>query len=265
MGNDLKSSLRGKETLIGSIVTLPSTDVAEMMSLVGWDYLWIDTEHATIDFAQAQRMVQAVGGRCPCLIRIPDNNEVWIKKALDIGCQGIVVPQVKTAEEAQRVVDGSLYPPEGKRSVGVSRAHDYGMSFQEYVQKANESLVIVLQVEHIEGVNQIEAIARVPGIDAILIGPLDLSGSLGVIGQIEHPQVQEAIGKVKRTCEEAGVSIGIFAADPVSAKHYVQQGFNLIALNMDIFYLWQAAKASYEEVRLAANHGASSGIERSGA
>jgi 2-keto-3-deoxy-L-rhamnonate aldolase RhmA len=253
MGNDLKASLRGKETIIGTIVTLPSTEVAEMMSLVGWDYLWIDTEHTTIDFTQAQRMVQAVGGRCPCLIRIPDNNEVWIKKALDIGCQGIVVPQVKTAEEAQRVVDSSLYPPEGKRSVGVSRAHDYGMSFQEYVQKANESLVIVLQVEQIEGVKNIEAIARVPGIDAILIGPLDLSGSLGVIGQIEHPQLQEAIGEVKRTCGEAGVSLGIFAADSISAKHYVQQGFNLIALNLDIFYLWRAAKASLEEVRVGAN------------
>ena len=97
MGNDMKRRLREKEVLIGSLVTLPSTDVAEMMSLVGWDYLWIDTEHAPIDFVQAQRMVQAVGGRCHCLIRIPENREVWIKKALDIGCDGIVVPQVKSA------------------------------------------------------------------------------------------------------------------------------------------------------------------------
>jgi len=253
MGNDMKRRLREKEVLIGSLVTLPSTDVAEMMSLVGWDYLWIDTEHAPIDFVQAQAMVQAVGGRCPCLIRIPENREVWIKKALDIGCQGIVVPQVKSAVEAQRVVEWSFYPPIGKRSVGVTRAHNYGMSFEDYVQRANDELVIVLQVEHIDGVENIESILKVPGIDAILIGPLDLSGSLGVIGQIEHPQVQEAIGEVRRKCEEAGMPIGIFTADPVSAKGKIQEGFTLIALNMDAAYLWQAAQSALDEVRGSIN------------
>jgi len=253
MGNDMKSRLRGKEILIGSLVTLPSADIAEIMSLVGWDYLWIDTEHATTDFIQAQRMVQAVGGRCPCLVRIPENKEVWIKKALDIGCDGIVVPQVKSAVEAQRVIDCSYYPPVGRRSVGVTRAHNYGMSFEDYVQRANEELVIVLQIEHIDGVKNIESISKVPGVDALLIGPLDLSGSLGVIGQIDHPKVQEAIGEVKRKCEEAGMPIGIFSADPVSAKEKIQEGFSLIALNMDAAYLWQAAKSALDEVRGSVN------------
>ena len=101
MSASLKRRLRDKETVIGSLVTLGSTDVAEMMSLVGFDYLWIDIEHTPLDFSQAQRMIQAVGGRCPCIVRIPENKEIWIKKALDTGCKGIVVPQVKTEEEAR--------------------------------------------------------------------------------------------------------------------------------------------------------------------
>jgi 2-dehydro-3-deoxyglucarate aldolase/4-hydroxy-2-oxoheptanedioate aldolase len=247
--NDLKRRLRDKETAIGSLVTLPSPDIAEIMSLVGWDYLWIDTEHTPIDFAQAQSMLQAVGGRCPCIIRIPENKEVWIKKALDIGCDGIVIPQVKSRAEAQRVVDWSFYPPIGKRSVGVARAHDYGMSFEKYVKKVNEDLVIVLQIEHIDAVEDIDHILKVSGIDAILIGPLDLSGSLDLVGQTDHPQVQEAIERVRIKCGDAGMPLGIFTTDPASAKKRIQEGFSLIALNMDAGFLLQAAQLALEETR----------------
>jgi len=247
--NSLKTRLKSGETLIGSLVTLASADVAEIMSLVGFDYLWIDTEHAPIDFVHSQMMIQAVGGRCPCIVRIPENNEVWIKKALDTGCDGIVVPQVKSAAEARKAIEHSLYPPLGRRSVGISRAHGYGISFQEYVRAANEKLTIVLQVEHITGVQAIESILEVPGIDAILIGPFDLSGSLGVLGQITDPQVQDAMEEVRRHCEKAGVPAGIFAVDAESARGFIAEGYNLIALSMDSFYLWQSAKRALNEVR----------------
>jgi len=244
-----KARLRNRETLIGPLVTITSPDVAEILSLVGFDYLWIETEHAPMDFVQAQTLIQAAGGRCPCLVRVPEGKEVWIKKALDIGCDGIVVPQVKSAAEAEAVIDFCLYPPRGRRSVGISRAHDYGMAFQSYVQAANDELAIILQMEHIDGVRNLGSILAVPGIDAILIGPFDLSGSLGVLGQITHPQVQTAIKEIKRHCEEAGVPVGIFSADADSARDAIDQGFSLIALGMDVFYLWQHAKAALDKVR----------------
>lgn len=247
--SSFKTRLRDRELFIGTLVTLSSPDVAEIMSRVGFDYLWIDLEHTPLDFVHAQRMVQAVGGRCPCLVRIPENKEVWIKKALDTGCDGIVVPQVRSAAEAEAVVRWSLYPPEGERSVGVSRAHRYGMGFQEYVEKANDELVIVLQVEHVEGVQSVGSIVEVEGIDAILVGPFDLSGSLGVLGQIDHPDVGTAIEAVTRHCEGAGVTLGIFAVDAAYARDAIAQGFSLIALGMDAFYLWQSAKAALEEAR----------------
>ena len=249
MTDSFKARLKRRETLIGTLVTIPSPDVAEIMSLVGWDYVWIETEHAPTDFVHAQTMIQAVGGRCPSLVRIPENKEVWVKKALDIGCDGIVVPQIKSAAEARATIEWCLYPPLGKRSIGVSRAHGYGMSFQDYVQTANQELTIVLQAEHVDCVKNIGSIVEVPGIDAILIGPFDLSASLGVLGQITHPKVQEAIQEIKRHCERAGVPLGIFAVDATSAKDYIEQGFNLIALSMDAYYLWQAAKGVLDEVR----------------
>jgi 2-dehydro-3-deoxyglucarate aldolase/4-hydroxy-2-oxoheptanedioate aldolase len=249
MANNFKTRLKNRETLIGSLVTLASTDVAEIMSLAGFDYLWIDTEHAPIDFVHTQMMIQAVGGRCPCLVRIPENKEVWIKKALDTGCNGIVVPQVKSATEAREAIECCLYPPAGKRSVGISRAHGYGMSFQDYVSAVNEELTIVLQVEHIQGVQNIKSIVDVPGIDAIFVGPFDLSGSLGLLGQITHPQVEAAIAEIKRHCEEASVPAGIFAVDAQSARNFIQKGFNLIALGMDSAYLWKSAKAALDEAR----------------
>ena len=249
MADSLKARLRKGETLIGPLVTIASPEVAEIMSLVGFDYLWVETEHAPTGFVHAQTMIQAAGGRCPCLVRIPENREVWIKKALDIGCDGIVVPQVKTAAEAREAMACCLYPPEGRRSIGISRAHDYGMAFQEYIGRVNDDLAIVLQVEHIEGVRNIESIVAVPGIDAILVGPFDLSGSMGLLGQIAHPEVQEAIAEIKVHCGAAGVPAGIFCVNAQFATQAIEKGFTLIALGMDSFYLWESARAALDEVR----------------
>lgn len=245
----LKSRLRQREVLIGPLITLPSPEIAEIMCDVGFDYLWIETEHAPTNLVQAQAMVQAVGQRRPCVVRIPENAEVWIKRALDIGCDGIVIPQVKSGAEARAAVQCCLYPPTGKRGVGIARAHRYGMAFQEYVETANDQLAIILQVEHIEGVRNIQSIVQTPGIDAILIGPFDLSGSLGVLGEIDHPKVVEAIQEIKYHCEEAHIPIGMFVVDAQSARKCIEEGITLIALGMDVLYLWKSAKQALEEIK----------------
>jgi len=245
----LKSRLVQGEVLVGPLVTLPSPEVAEIMAGVGFDYLWIETEHAPINLAQAQMMIQAVGGRCPCVLRVPENAEVWIKRALDVGCDGIVIPQIKSAAEAEEAVRCCLYPPAGKRGVGIGRAHGYGLAFQEYVEVANDQLAIILQVEHVDGVRNIRSIAATPGIDAILIGPFDLSGSLGLLGQIDHPRVREAIYEIMRHCEAAQVPVGMFAVDPGAARQCIDDGVRLIALGMDVLYLSQSAKQALDEVQ----------------
>ena len=247
--DELKKRLKSGETLIGPILIIPSPDVAEIMSLVGFDYLWIDLEHGPGDIIQAQALIQAVGGRCPCVIRVPENKEVWIKKALDTGCDGVVVPQVRSAAEAREAVACCLYPPKGRRGAGAARAHGYGMTFQEYVAEANETLAIILQIEHADAVRNIDEILAVPGIDAVLIGPFDLSGSLGLLGQITHPRVQEAIETVRRRSLEAKVPLGIYAVDAQAARGAIASGFTLIALNTDAGWLAKGARQALEEAR----------------
>jgi 2-dehydro-3-deoxyglucarate aldolase/4-hydroxy-2-oxoheptanedioate aldolase len=194
-------------------------------------------------------MIQAVGGRCPCLVRVPENREVWFKKALDTGCDGVIVPQVRSAAEATAAVERSLYPPSGRRSVGISRAHAFGMAFQEYFDTANDRLAVVVQVEHIDAVRSIEAIVEVDGIDAVFIGPYDLSGSLGVVGQVTHPKVQEAISTVAGACNAAGMPTGIFVADAVAAREAMARGYNLIAMGLDAIFLGAAARQALATAR----------------
>lgn len=244
-----RSRMQRGDVLIGTLVTLGSPDVAEMLALVGFDYLWLDAEHAPSDFATVQAMVQAVGDRCSTRVRVPENREVWIKRALDTGCDGLIVPQVRSGAEAQAAVDAAFYPPLGKRSVGITRAHRYGMAFQETVATANERIAVVVQIEHADAVERIGEILAVPGIGAVMVGPYDLSGSMGLTGQVGHPEVQRAIARVLSGCRAAKVPAGIFVADADSARNAVRQGFTLLGLGLDSLFLWQRARDELAGVR----------------
>jgi 2-keto-3-deoxy-L-rhamnonate aldolase RhmA len=239
---DFKTRLKQREVLLGPLVTLGSTEVAEILSRVGFDWLYVEMEHAPTGLAQVQQMIQATGGRIPCLARAPWNDDIWIKRILDTGCDGIVIPQIRSANEARIAIRACKYPPLGTRSVGIARAQGNGMDLQDYIEQANERLITVLQTEHIDAANDIESILDVPGFDAVFIGPYDLSA-------IQHPEVQRAIGKIKAACSERGVPIGIFAVDAESAKTQIATGCTLVALSVDTMYLWKAAKGAILDVR----------------
>jgi 2-keto-3-deoxy-L-rhamnonate aldolase RhmA len=248
MAHDFKTRLKQHEVLLGPLVTLGSTEVAEILSKVGFDWLWIEMEHAPTGLARIQELIQAAGGRIPCLVRAPWNDDVWIKRILDTGCDGIVIPQIRNPGEARAAIRACKYPPVGTRSVGIARAQGYGMSLQDYIEHANGRLVTVLQTEHIDAANNIESILDVPGFDAVLIGPYDLSASMGFPGQINVLDVQQAIGKIKAACSDRGMPIGVFAVDAEAAKIQIATGCTLIALSVDTMYLWKAAKQAIMEV-----------------
>jgi 2-keto-3-deoxy-L-rhamnonate aldolase RhmA len=249
MGLDFKTRLKRREVLLGPIVTLGSTEVAEILSKAGFDWLWIEMEHAPNGLARVQEMIQAAGGRVPCLVRAPWNDAVWIKRILDTGCDGIVIPQIRNAAEAREAVSSCKYPPDGTRSVGIARAQGYGMTLQDYIEHANDRLITVLQAEHIDAANNIESILDVSGFDALLIGPYDLSASMGIKGQISDPDVQEAIRKIKAACSDRHIPIGIFAVDAEVAKNQINSGCTLIALGVDTMYLWKSAKQVIADLR----------------
>lgn len=242
MNAHFKKKLIQGDLLRGTIITLSSTEIVEIFSQAGLDWLFIDLEHSALSISDAKILLQVAGNRIPCLLRVPSNNDTWIKKALDIGPSGIIVPQVHSAEDVKRAVQFCKYPPEGTRSVGIARAQGYGAKFQDYVASANDATSVIIQIEHIDAVANIEKIITVPGIDCLFIGPYDLSASMGKIGLTTDPDVQLAISKVARAAEQAQIPLGIFGATAEAVDPYIQSGYTLIAIGIDSMLIANAAE-----------------------
>jgi 2-dehydro-3-deoxyglucarate aldolase/4-hydroxy-2-oxoheptanedioate aldolase len=246
---DFRARIRRRDTLVGSLVTLASTEVAEILTLVGFDWLWIDMEHAPITEERAQQIIQTTAGRAATVIRVPWNDPIHIKRALDLGCDGVLVPQVRTADEARQAVAAAKYPPAGIRSVGIARAQQYGMTLHDSVLGANERVAVIVQIEHIDAVPHIAEILAVPDIDAVIVGPYDLSASMGRPGEFGNPDVIAVIASVAAACNDRKIAWGAFTPDVESAKARMTQGATLIALATDTMHLWRSARAAVSELR----------------
>lgn len=249
MNNSFRSRLRSKELLVGSVVSFNSPEVIELLSQCGYDWLWLDAEHGTYSTSDLRAMLQAAGDNVSCLIRVANSNGVEIKRALDIGPSGIIVPMVNNREQAEMIVNCAKYSPIGSRGIGIARAHGYGMKFKEYMKKANSATTIVIQIEQIKAVENIESIVQVEEIDAILVGPYDLSASMGLMGQIDHPEVVKAINQVAATSKAAGKTLGIFGLSSEDVKKYIDKGYTLIAAGIDSQMLGNAAIGMIRSIR----------------
>jgi 2-keto-3-deoxy-L-rhamnonate aldolase RhmA len=231
------------------MVTLGSPEVAELLASVGFDWLFLDAEHGPLEALTMQRMMQSAGSRAPCLVRVATHEEVPIKKALDVGAAGIIAPMVNTEEQARRVVSFAKYAPQGTRGAGLGRAHGYGLKFQEYVQRANADTAVIVQAEHIQAVENIEAIVQVPGIDAVLVGPYDLSASLSRMGEVDHPEVVSAIERVTEVCQRENIPLGIFGTSALAVTKYLERGYTLIVAGVDTIMLGEAAQCLLDQTR----------------
>jgi 2-keto-3-deoxy-L-rhamnonate aldolase RhmA len=232
-----KARLAERKPLIGTLVSWPFPETAEIAADAGFDWLFLDWEHGLHDARSLQTIVQVVGKRLACLIRVPENESTWISKALDSGADGLIIPHVCRAEDAAQAVLSAKYPPQGARSIGVARAQGYGHGVLKSVEEDNQKTVIVAQVEHIDGVRNIEKIAAVAGIDAVFIGPFDLSASMNKPGRISDDEVREAIARVRNTCLRNGRPVGIFAPDVEAAKKALGEGYSLVCVGTDgMFY-----------------------------
>jgi 2-keto-3-deoxy-L-rhamnonate aldolase RhmA len=243
------SRLRQKDYLLGTMLTVPAPEVAEMIAKCGFDWLFLDGEHAPLSILEWQRLMQAVGGRCANILRVPSLSERDIKKALDIGADGIIVPMVNDAEQARKAVAWSKYPPRGRRGVGLARAQGYGLDFAEYMASANENTALIIQAEHIDAVDNIEAIVQVEGIDAVFIGPYDLSASMGKMGEVDDPEVVAAIDRVTRACQQNNIALGYFGVDADSVRPYIDKGYNLICAGVDTGFVTAGASGIIESLK----------------
>jgi 2-dehydro-3-deoxyglucarate aldolase len=240
--------LRQNEFLLGAMLTIPAPEVAEMIAKCGFDWLFMDGEHSPLSTLDWQRMLQAVGGRSAGIIRVPEKSEAAIKKMLDIGADGIIAPQVNSADEARQIVEWCKYPPQGVRGVGLARAQGYGLDFASYVESANHDIAVIIQAEHIDAVNNIEDIAKVEGIDAIFIGPYDLSASMNKMGEIDDVEVVAAIDLVTRACQRNNIALGYFGVDAESVKPYIDQGYKLICTGVDAGFVTQGAQQVLQQL-----------------
>ncbi len=248
----LKNKLKNNQLTIGSWIMMGNSMSVEVMALAGFEWLVIDIEHTSIDLETTQILITTIqSNSMRALVRVSKNEEVIIKRILDMGADGIIVPMVCSKEDAIQAVNYAKYPPEGKRGVGLYRASGYGTKFEEYKKWVNEELVIIAQIEHIEAVNNIDEILQVDGIDGTIIGPYDLSGSMGYPGEFERDDVKDAVQTVLDKCKEYDMPSGFHVVDtnPEKLQMKIEQGCTFLAYGIDYFFMRDAAMSGMNKIK----------------
>jgi 2-keto-3-deoxy-L-rhamnonate aldolase RhmA len=247
--NRLKQDLAAGKVCLGATITINSPAVAEIMSHIGLDWLWFETEHSSLTLDNVLTMLQATNGAdVSTVIRVPWNDKTMMKRALDLGPDGIIIPLVRTREEAEAAVRAMKYPPWGERGAGLARAQCYGLHMGEYMETANNEVMTIPMIEHIQAVENIDEILKVKGVDSVMVGALDLSGSMGMLGQTGDPKVEGAIQKVLASCKKAKVPCGIITVAPEQANERIKQGFTNIIMGIDVLFLHSAARGAMAQI-----------------
>lgn len=234
--------MENKKLLLGSWITIGHPSIAEVMASAGFDWLCIDLEHSVTDYYEAQQLIMAVQSKgIKAYVRVGENNTRIIKRILDAGADGIIVPSVNSAEEARKAVSSVKYPPMGTRGVGLARAQGYGFDFENYRDSKTKEIKLIVQIEHIKAIEVLDDILQVDGVDGTFIGPYDLSGSLGKPGQWDEPEVVRALEIYEETTKKYDKLIGFHVVPPdynlVLEKQ--NKGYNFIAFSFDVFFMGQ--------------------------
>ena len=248
----LKEKLKNNQLTIGSWVTIGHQIIIEIMSSAGFDWLTIDLEHSVIELTTAQNLIAHIKNNgMNALIRVSKNEEVVIKRVMDAGADGIIVPLVKNKEDALKAVNYVKYPPIGKRGVGLARAQKYGIGFNEYKDWVKNESVIIAQIEHIDAVKNIDDILSVEGIDGTIIGPYDLSGSMGIPGEYDKQEVKDAIKKVEQACKKFKKSLGFHVVPPDfnQFKDKIKAGYTFLAYSLDFLFLGEKVREEMKKVK----------------
>jgi len=249
----LKAQLASGRVVIGSWLTVPDAAVAEIMADAGFDYVLIDTEHAPWSLESLQVAMLAFRGvETVPIVRVPWNDHVSIKQALDLGAEGIMAPMVRTLAEAKTLLAACRYPPQGSRGFGPRRASAYGRNTDAYVAEANCGVIVIPQLEDVHTVDEIDSILALDGIDALCIGPNDLSGSIGAMRQHDHPVVVNAIDRTLAAARARNVAVCAGVTLPAEGQRaWIERGARMILVTSDIELLARGATGTLEAARAA--------------
>jgi 4-hydroxy-2-oxoheptanedioate aldolase len=248
MIGNIKEQLQSGSVLKGPFFSNNAPDLVESAALGGFDFVIFDLEHSSLSHDALPGLIRAAEcrGIAP-LVRVPDSQPSTILKALDCGVHGIVVPQVNTPEQARRIVRSCHYHPLGERGLGLVRASAYGsVPVPDYFAEVRERLLIIAQCESAEGLDNLEEIVSLPAIDTIFLGPFDLSQSLGIPGETDHPLIREAAGRIVQLCRREQKIAGVFSINGKDARRRVEEGFRFIALGTDHTLFASAVKRELE-------------------
>ena len=253
MAYDFRESFKNSKTpMIGSWITLAHPAVAEIMANAGFDWLAVDMEHSVITIREAEELIRVIdlSGVVP-LVRLTSNNPDQIKRVMDAGAHGIIVPMVNSAKDAKNAVEAIKYPPIGKRGVGLARAQGYGARFQDYLNWEKTGSTVIVQVEHIDAVNNLEEIFSVDGIDGYIVGPYDLTSSMGIPGQFEHQDFLSAMDKISHVSRKMNMTGGIHVIEPEpdELKQRLDEGFRFVAYSLDFRMLDAASRKALKYVK----------------
>lgn len=243
--NKLKLALRNGEPVYGLLNSVPAPLLVEMLGYAGYDFVILDLEHVNTNPETLENMIRAAEcAGLTALVRVPGVDAGVILRALDSGAQGVVVPRVQSAGEAEAAVRASRYHPHGQRGISGGRTTGFGrLDLPAYFERANGEILVAVMIEDRLGVDHIDAIAAVPGVDLVLEGAIDLSQSYGVPGQAQHPEVQAAIGRIADACQQHGVPFCAIPRLPEQAEYWRRRGVNAFLLGDDRGVAFRAFKA----------------------
>lgn len=248
----LKTKLHTGKLMIGSWITLAHPAIAEIMAKAGFDWIAVDLEHSVITIREAEELIRVIGlCNVTPLVRLSANDPVQIKRVMDAGAHGIIVPMVNNHKQAQAAVNAVYYPPTGSRGVGLARAQGYGTSFQQYRRWLTEEALVIAQIEHIEAVANLEDILSVPGIDGYFVGPYDLSASMNMSGQFNHPDMVAALEKIRQVGIKLQKPGGLHIVEPdvSQLQQRIDEGFKFLAYSLDTRMLDTACRAGLNDIR----------------
>ncbi len=252
MKGKTKSKLRDGELTLGTWIMMGHRWIAEILSGEDFDWICADMEHTSIDVKTFEEIaIAAKDSSCDVFARLSSCDPVQAKLVLDAGANGIIVPSINSREEAELAVKMAKFPPAGIRGTALSRATDYGRNFEEYYKNHNDNVVVVIMLEHIDAVKNVDEILSVEGIDATLIGPYDLSASMGLAGKLRHPDVEAAQKKLLDACKRYNIPPGIHIVPPDAdlIRQRIEEGYKFISCSIDTAFLMVSARKLLEEIR----------------
>ncbi|TVZ55503.1 2-dehydro-3-deoxyglucarate aldolase [Lutibacter sp. Hel_I_33_5] len=234
-----------KDISIGSWITLNHFSIVEIMADAGFDWLCVDMEHSVTDYFEAQQLIATIQSKgIKAYVRVGGNNTRIIKRVLDAGADGIIVPMVNSKEEAIKAINALKYPPKGKRGVGLARAQKYGFGFEDYKDNEADDIKLIVQIEHVDAVNNLEEILSLDAIDGTFIGPFDLSGSMGKPGKYDDDDVKEVLQRYEDIVKKYNKLIGFHVIQPdyQLVLDKIEKGYNFIAFSLDTLFLGTIAR-----------------------